>query len=130
MSDENRDIFVRQRRNLMAMSLVLLVADVHNDIHLGPVIFLVHAPFTITTVLWLVWFYWLWRYYTSFHDIGERGFLRKYRERLQILGQHICISRIIRGDRAAFEAIHATFQQMNPNGTKQLMVFNSSYGPG
>src|SRR6266849_7639771 len=99
MDDETQDIFVRQRRNLMAMSLVLLVADIHNDIHLGSVTVSVHAPFTITMVLWLVWAYWLWRYYTSFHDLGERGFLRAYQERLQILGHGICIRRIIRGDR-------------------------------
>jgi len=130
MSDEIRDVFVRQRRNLMAMSLVLLVADVQNDIHLGAVIFYVHAPFTIAMVLWIVWSYWLWRYYTSFHDLGEKGFLRAYRERLQNLGHRICIKRTKRGDRAEFEAIHAKFRGMNPNGTKELMVFNSSYRAG
>jgi hypothetical protein len=114
----------------MAMSLVLLVADIQNDVHLGPVIFFVHAPFTITMVLWIVWAYWLWRYYTSFHDIGEKGFLRTYRERLQILGHRICIKRIIRGYRAEFAAIHAKFREMNLNGTRQLMVFNSSYARG
>ncbi len=130
MSDESRNIFVRQRRNLLAMSLVLLVADIQNDIHLGPVVLLVHAPFTIAMVLWVVWAYWLWRYYTSFHDIGEKGFLRTYRERLQILGHRICIRRIIRGDRTEFEAIHVKFREMNSNGTRQLMVFNSSYARG
>ena len=72
MGDEIRDIFVRQRRNLMAMSLVLVVADIENDVHLGPTKVFVHAPFTIKMVLWIVWAYWLWRYYTSFHELGEK----------------------------------------------------------
>jgi len=114
----------------MAMSLVLLVADIHNDIHLGAVTVSVHAPFTITTVLWLVWAYWLWRYYTSFHDLGEKGFLRTYRERLQILSHRIGVGRITRGDRADFAAIHAKFREMNSSGTREPMVFNSSYARG
>ena len=114
----------------MAMSLVLLVADVQNDIHLGAVVFFVHAPFTITMVLWIVWGYWLWRYYTSFHDIGEKGFMPKYRERLQRLVERIGVRRIIQGDREQYKEIHEKLLQQNPNGTRNLMVFLSNYAAG
>jgi hypothetical protein len=127
VSDEPTDIFVRQRRNLMAMSLVLLVADVQNDIHMGPVALHVHAPFTITLILWVVWSYWLWRYYTSFHDLGDKGFRNKYRQRLQVLVEQIGVKRICQGDRAEFKEIHANFQKTNSSGTRTPIAFNSSY---
>src|SRR5690242_18297382 len=130
MGDETRDIFVRQRRNLMAMSLVLLVADIHNDIHLGPATVFVHPPFTISTVLWAVWAYWLWRYYTSFHDLGEKGFLRQYQQRLQFLVERIGIRWMQRGGRPEFAEIHKKLQNMDPKGTRKVIVFLSHYGRG
>lgn len=129
MNDEIASIFVRQRRNLMLMNLILVVADVSNNIHIGPASLHVHAPFTITTVLWGVWSYWVWRYYTSFHQLGDKGFLNTYRRRLVSLCQRIAIKMIL-ADQDQYRILHNHLRDIDPNNKKRLKANNVSYGVG
>lgn len=84
-SDPLRSGFFRQRRNLMALSLVLLVADIQGSPSFASTTLSVHPPFTIGMVLWIVWGYWLYRYYVYFRDFGDKGFRDKHRARLTVL---------------------------------------------
>ncbi len=82
MSDEKDDIrsgFVRQRRNLIVTSLVLLFALIHQvqpiqTINLpGAPINFGHAV-AVEPYLWIMFWYFAWRYYVYFRDIGDKGF--------------------------------------------------------
>lgn len=125
MSEEIRNIFTRQRRNLMAMSLVLLVADVSNDIHSGPVSVHVHAPFTIMMVLWLVWGYWLWRYYTSFHELGPKGFFVTHRNRLNQYVERLA-AKALEHDPTLSKMLRDSLK--NFDSKRRWYVASSSYG--
>src|SRR5688572_19576793 len=80
MGSEDLDMFSRQRRNLMALSLFLIVAKLPTSwsqaAPLGATLGKVGLddPFTIGFVLWLVWGCWLWRYYTYFNAQPEGVF--------------------------------------------------------
>jgi hypothetical protein len=130
MSEEGNDIraaFVRQRRNLMAISMVLIVAQIPESLRIGITELYVHPPFTIGMVLWMVWGYWFWRYYTCFHDLGEKYFLRKYRERLDVIGTPIILRKLKR-NLIQYAAVDAEIKQKDPNGICQLKIAQSSYG--
>ncbi len=84
------DGFVRQRRNLIIISFLLLFAhDTGLKLEeinvLGNTAELAKA-FRIEPVLWTAWVYFLWRYWQAFHEYKERGFLNifleLYRQRL------------------------------------------------
>jgi hypothetical protein len=126
MSDEIRDIFTRQRRNLMAMSLVLLVADVSNDIHVGPASLYVHAPFTIMMVLWMVWGYWLWRYYTSFHELDvTKGIFITHRNRLNIYIERLA-AKMLERDPTLSKMLRDNLNTFD--GKRGWYIVSSSYG--
>ena len=94
-----RDAFTRQRRNLMAVSLILLFIEVA-DVAISPKGTLFGIPITIgnpvavTWALWIGFAYWLWRYSVYFHDLGDRGFLKAYRHRLEYLVHRIARRRV------------------------------------
>ncbi len=78
--------FIRQRRNLMIVSLVLLFAEsaelTIQELNIfGNVLHLAH-PATVTYALWIGWAYWLWRYYVYFHDLGDKGLKGAHLRRL------------------------------------------------
>ena len=94
-----RDAFTRQRRNLMAVSLILLFIEVA-DVAISPTGTLFGIPITIgnpvavTWALWIGFAYWLWRYSVYFHDLSDRGFLKAYRHRLEYLVHRIARRRV------------------------------------
>lgn len=92
MHADIRDGFVRQRRNLIIMSLVVLFSELAglkiekisifgNEATIG-------KPELVTITLWIFLFYWLIRYYQYFHEIGDKGFLGSFLlQRRKILGK-------------------------------------------
>src|SRR3989344_6953987 len=88
-----REGFIRQRRNLMIISLVLLFAEsaeltISKLNIFGNELLIVH-PATITTALMIAYLYWLWRYSQFLHDLGELHLVSSYR-----LRRHELIKRI------------------------------------
>lgn len=71
--------FVRQRRNLIVMSMVVLLSEVAN-LRVEKISFFgneatIGNPALVNTVLWVLLIYWLIRYYQYFHDLGDKNFL-------------------------------------------------------
>jgi hypothetical protein len=67
VADQQNEGFVRQRRNLMIVSLVLLFSEatelkVEKINVFGTELFVNH-PYAVNVVLWVVALYWLVRYY-------------------------------------------------------------------
>ncbi len=97
-----RDAFTRQRRNLMAVSLILLFIEVA-DMAISPTGTLFGIPITIgnpvamTYALWIGFWYWLWRYSVYFHDLGDKGFVRAYDIRMNGL-VHLIARRRVKDD--------------------------------
>lgn len=63
--------FVRQRRNLILVSLALLFAEV-TGLHIDTLSifgneFSLERPTSVTPLLWVAGFYWLWRFYQYFN---------------------------------------------------------------
>lgn len=85
-SDSIRNGFIRQRRNLIVISLVLLFAETSelsiNKLNVFGNELLIRNPVIVTAALWIAYIYWLWRYYVYFHDLGDKGFGNKLRTRL------------------------------------------------
>lgn len=74
--------FVRQRRNLLVVSLVLLAfqatgATISTINAFGNVVNL-KSPTSVIIPLWVAWGYFLARYYQYLRDLGDRGVLAKY----------------------------------------------------
>lgn len=87
--DDIREGFVRQRRALIAVSLLLLFMDIAqlritklnllgNEVLLG-------QPDAIYLAMWVAFFYWLARYYQYFQDLGDKGFMKAHNIRLNQL---------------------------------------------
>lgn len=71
----NRERFLRQRRNLLIISLSLLAA-IHYELKISKINILgnealLPQPRMLATFLWCFWSYLLWRAYTAFRDIRE-----------------------------------------------------------
>lgn len=81
--------FVRQRRNLITISLVLLFVQFGEvtirEIKAVETTLLINHPNAVTWALWVAFFYWLYRYYVYFHDVGDKGFRDTQRARLAVL---------------------------------------------
>lgn len=78
--------FNRQRRSLLAVSLVLLGIQGLNP-QLGSLAIFgstitLEAPLNIATPLWIAWIYFLVRYYQYLRDLGDKGIHSTYRDRL------------------------------------------------
>lgn len=89
MTDDIRAGFIRQRRNLIIISLVLLFTQyaeltVRHLSVFGNIIE-IGQPVALPAVLWVAWGYWLLRYYTYYHDLGDKGFRRVRMEQLKRL---------------------------------------------
>ena len=83
MADSDLDSgFVRQRRNLILISLGLL-ASLHYGLTFEKINLLgnetsLPGSRPVAGLLWWFWGYFLWRYWTAFMDIGDRGIARTY----------------------------------------------------
>lgn len=97
---EIRDGFVRQRRALIAVSLVLLFADIAelritklnllgNEVVLG-------QPDAIYVALWIAFLYWLVRYYQHFRDLGDEDLMRAHNTRLNRLVSEAAVRQAVR----------------------------------
>lgn len=86
-----REGFIRQRRNLIVSSLVLLFAETSelsiNKLSVFGNELAITKPTTVVIALWIAYGYWLYRYYVYFHDIGGKGFRTQVLARLQFLIQ-------------------------------------------
>lgn len=112
MSDEGNDIrpgFVRQRRNLVITSLVLLFSLIHeikpiHEINFpgGRIEFA--NPVTIQQYLVIVFLYFTLRYYVYFRDIGDKGFYNAVKNRLQHLAARYT-PRLYRDDPSVRESL-------------------------
>lgn len=80
MSDKQNEGFVRQRRNLMIASLVLLFSEATElkveKISAFGTELLIGQPQAVTTALWVAAIYWLIRYY-QYARAGYQGALRQ-----------------------------------------------------
>ncbi len=89
MDRELRSGFVRQRRNLIASSLGLLLLQsaglrLEKVSVLGNEFRVQHSDF-LSIALWVAYVYFLIRYYQHFHDIGDKGVTTIYRVRVNTL---------------------------------------------
>ena len=86
MSEENQDSFVRQRRNLIAVSIVLFVAQLYDvtipKINLLGNEFILQLPYHVASILWVPGIYWFIRYLQVLNDRGNLGFIDSVRLRL------------------------------------------------
>ena len=86
-----RDAFIRQRRNLLIISLVLLFAETAElklqKLNVFGTELTIGNPVIVNFALWAAFVYWLWRYYVYFHDLGDIGYSSKQRVRLNFLVQ-------------------------------------------
>ncbi len=81
--------FVRQRRNLIVISLVALFAETSelsvNKLNVFGNELVIRNPVTVSIALGIALLYWLYRYYVYFHDLGDKGFRDEHRTRLTAL---------------------------------------------
>lgn len=82
-----RQGFVRQRRNLIGISLVLLLYErlgiVIETINIFGNIARISNPSSLLVLLWIAWIYFLVRYYQYFRDVGDKGFYHAAFEKLR-----------------------------------------------
>jgi hypothetical protein len=78
-ANEIREGFIRQRRNLILISVVLFffgVAGIRLDsVNLLGNKFILGEPGMMTVALWVVWGYWLVRYWQYYNETGDKGYL-------------------------------------------------------
>lgn len=92
MLDNTADVrqgFIRQRRNLIAVSLALVFYQTAGLV-ITRLSFLgneadVSEPSLASAVLWVAWLYFLLRYFQYFMDVPNRGERDAYYDRLQVL---------------------------------------------
>lgn len=81
--------FIRQRRNLIVISLALLFYKASelsiSKLNVFGTELVIRHPGIVTGTLWIAYVYWLWRYYVYFHDLGDKGFDVELRDRLSVL---------------------------------------------
>src|SRR5579859_3326953 len=79
---DTRSSFLRQRRNLMAISVVNLFVTLSgiklNELDVLGNKFTIQNPRYITASLWIAFLYWLVRYFQLLHDTGNLGIRDKY----------------------------------------------------
>jgi hypothetical protein len=90
MTDDVRAGFIRQRRNLFVISLVLLFAQLAdltvNELDVFGTKIKIGSPVAVDFALWTAWVYWFIRYYVYFHDLGHKGFdVERYKALTQLL---------------------------------------------
>lgn len=107
--------FKRQRRNLIAGSLVLLfyeAAELHFPSFnlLGNTITL-QNPAAVRIALWVAYLYWVIRYSGHFNAIGVKGIVQNYRSRLNV-GLSQAAKKIIESDSALLSQINKMLEQL------------------
>ncbi len=122
--------FVRQRRNLILISLVLLFVQVHtvtfNKFSIFGTELAMEKPLNPEMYVWIAFFYLLWRFYVYFHDEGEKGFETKHRTRLVKLVERIAV-RKLETDPDTSKVLNSNLNQI---GATDWKFIESSYGAG
>ena len=85
MDDDIRQGFIRQRRGLFIITIVLFVIDIA-DVNVSAIKKIpllgtgvqVGNPDALYYALWVAWGYWFWRYFQYFKKIGDKGFRSTY----------------------------------------------------
>lgn len=88
-----REGFVRQRRALLTVSLVVFFyysagIEVESINIFGSTLH-VTRPFNVPAVLWVAWAYFLIRYYQYFRDLADKGFTSAYYGKLYVLARSV-----------------------------------------
>lgn len=78
--DDTQQGFLRQRRNLFVVSIVLAVvqltgATIGESFTVLGVTINLESPFLVVYVLWCLWLYWFYRYYVYHRELMPLGFL-------------------------------------------------------
>lgn len=115
----NADIhegFIRQRRNLIVMSLIVLCIELlgaqFNTLNLLGNKITINNQNIVHTAMWVILIYYLWRYYQYFHDLGDKGFISAVTtKRKQIVG-HIESKRFLQSEDICLR------QEQDKNGSK------------
>lgn len=100
VSDAIREGFVRQRRNLIGMSVILVLYEkleiVIDSISILGNTARINDPSRVTLLLWIAWGYFLIRYYQYFRDTPDKGFSTSYHSRLHALARRVAQSKFRR----------------------------------
>ena len=78
--DDTQQGFLRQRRNLFVVSIVLAVvqltgATIGESFTVLGITINLESPFFVAYVLWCLWLYWFYRYYVYHRELMPLGFL-------------------------------------------------------
>lgn len=81
--------FTRQRRSLLASSIILLFFQMAGVTLESLNIFgnevILTDPWVVEVALWIAWFYFTIRYLQHFHDLEDRGLVASFNRRMQKL---------------------------------------------
>ena len=111
MNGDTQTAFIRQRRALILISIVLIFVEWY---HLRPTLselnFLGNSvslgnKIEIHPALWIAYAYWYWRYYIYFRIIYNSAFRSTYRSRFQELVGDIAVSRMVKEDLGVWEQL-------------------------
>jgi len=88
---DRRD-FLRQRRSLIAISILLLFAEVSGieikEINILGNKVVVNNPQVVYVALWIALLYWFIRYYQHFRDLGDKGLKSSiYKKMAELVGK-------------------------------------------
>jgi len=91
--------FIRQRRNLILVSLVLAFAQV-TDLTIHKLSFFgaegtINAPVSIVPFLTVFWLYFLWRFWQAFTAVSRKPTKNRYREIKKTLLERIAVKRAL-----------------------------------
>src|SRR3990172_4553469 len=116
-----RDGFVRQRRNLIGISVALFLYKklglVIDGINILGNTARIRDPSGVTLLLWLAWAYFFVRYYQYFRDLPDKGSSSAYHTHVHRLARHLAQEKITRSVRAREELAgktpHVTFKKID-----------------
>ena len=130
MTEDTSTGFVRQRRNLILVSLVLFFVQAHRVTFEKISVFGTELTLGVNLdplpYLWVAFFYLLWRYSTHLHDRGELGFRRQQNVKLQEVVEKNAIA-LLEQNPEYLEKLQE-FRQDDSRGDRQLKATSSSYG--
>ncbi|MBI3479386.1 MAG: hypothetical protein HY016_03375 [Nitrosomonadales bacterium] len=116
------EIFVRQRRNLVLVSFVLLISLMfHVQLQKFNVLgneFPFTEPHRASTMLWPLWLYWLIRYFQAFNEVGLQQLLSSFSGRFAMSIQNFVAARLKGGN----ADIYQQAQKTNPLGQLRLTM--------
>ena len=94
-----RSSFIRQRRSLIIISLLLLFAEI-SGITIRKINVLgnevqIDNPSLVYVALWIAWIYWFIRYYQYFRDLDDKGFKTAFSKKMNAVAIKKAIKRLL-----------------------------------